>query len=104
MHQEELMDLLREAGNLGCSEVRRRQIWDVLNAAAPSALAGDGTFKLQSPEAGMRAVLDQLWKDTVLVRPEYLPKLFPAFAILCGDRHDSESLCSTVDWGYMHNE
>lgn len=96
MNQKELRDLLKEAASSDCSWERRNEIQCKLGKASP-AMKADGVYKINGQKAGMHLVLEKLYVDTIRNRPELLPSLFPAFAVICGDRQEG-IICADVDW------
>lgn len=96
MNQKEMKTLLQEAASPDCSWRRRNEIQCKLGKASP-AMQADGVYKIKGREAGMHLVLDKLYVDTIQNRPELLPLLFPAFAVICGDRQEG-IICADVDW------
>jgi len=51
-------------------------------------------------EEFLEGVVNALLFETYLTVPELLPKLLPAFALLCGNREES-SLTAHIDWAVM---
>ncbi len=45
---------------------------------------------------GIGLVLDSLWVSTVKHNPALLPTLFPAFAIMCGDKDGT--IVADINW------
>lgn len=99
MKQSELKALLKEAANPECSWQRRNEIQCKLGDAT-AAMNEDGVYKIEGREAGLHLLLDSLYVSTVQNRPELLPTLFPAFAIICGDREEG-ILVADVDWSIV---
>ncbi len=99
MDQKELKALLTEASQSGCSGRRLNEIHCKLQDAC-CAVKKDGTYKETGRRAGMSLVLDKLYVDTIQNRQEILPVLFPAFAVICGDRKDN-SLYADIDWALV---
>jgi len=99
MNQRELKALLEEAAAPNCSPQRRNQIQCLLGEAT-AAMGEDGVYKIKGRAAGLHLLLDALYVETVQHRPELLPALFPAFAIICGDRKDGH-IIAKVDWSRM---
>ena len=99
MRQIEIMELLGEAAGRRCTSARRTQI------------ACKMAESLRSPEEGMDSedegkleafnlVFTTLWERTAQNRPALLPTLFPAFALLCGDK-DDDVMLATIDWSLV---
>lgn len=99
MNQRELKTLLDEAAQQYCSRQRRNEIQVELAEASP-ALRADGVYENKGREAGMLLVLEQLYTETATHRPDLLSSLFPAFAVICGDRQDG-AICADVDWSLV---
>ncbi len=99
MNQKELKSLLDEAAQNDCSWQRRNEIHCMLGKASPG-MGADGVYEIDTPGAGIQAVLDELWVETVQNRPQLLPALFPAFAVMCGDREDG-TINAGVDWSLV---
>lgn len=93
MKQKEIRRLLEEASQLHCTWQRRNQIQCQLGEAS-AAVCGDGA---ESRVAGLQLILDKLYVDTLKSYPGYLPKLFPVFAMICGER-DNRMLVTDVNW------
>ncbi|MEY2664633.1 MAG: hypothetical protein RIT04_441 [Candidatus Parcubacteria bacterium] len=91
MNQKRIKDLLIEASQPNCTHQRRNQIHVELSKATV------GSRETDTPAAGVCVVLDILYVDTIKHHPERLPSLFPAFAVMCGDRPDSD-LVADIDW------
>ena len=99
MNQVELKALLNEAAKPGCSVQRQNEIQCLLAHASP-AMQSDGTYEPGGCGMGMLMVLEKLYVDTLQNRPELLPSLFPAFAVICGDRQD-HLMYADVDWSLI---
>ncbi|MCR4328790.1 MAG: hypothetical protein NUV53_04785 [Patescibacteria group bacterium] len=99
MNQKELKLLLQEAASPDCPWQRRNEIQCKLGEASP-AMRADGVYEIDGREAGMHLVLNQLYVDTIQNRPDLLPSLFPAFAVICGDREEG-IICADVDWLFI---
>lgn len=99
MKQRELKALLEEAASPECSWKRRNQIQIKLNEAT-AAMGEDGLYVIEGLVAGLHLLLNSLYVGTVQNRPELLPALLPAFAIICGDREDGK-LIADVDWSIV---
>jgi len=100
MDQLKIKGLLVEAARSDCPNALREEIERKLFFASPGGdddLAGRDDLR-----AGMRTVLMRLWTKTSESRPDYLPKLFPFFALLCGDRSDGDHF-ARIDW-YLLDE
>ena len=99
MNQRELKALLEEAANLGCSMQRRNEIRFIL-CDSTAAVGKDGIEEIDGPEAGLRLLAETLYHDTISNRPELLTKLFPVFAIICGNREDGMTI-TDIDWSIV---
>ena len=77
MEQRQIMALLFEASSPDCTPRERAGI-QVKLADSVNPLWGDKG----------RNILDGLFGETACNKPEYLPMLFPAFVVLCGDKDD----------------
>lgn len=93
MDQETLKNLLEEAAAPDCGLQRRSQI---------QVLLGDAVFRCGADKRGdgIRVILDSLYCDIIQHRPELLPTMFPAFAIMCGENRDGMIIAS-VDWSLV---
>ena len=99
MDQQRLMELLTEASKPECDSRRRNSIQVELGQA--SAAAGkDGVIEVEGKVAGIHLVLETLYVQTILNRPELLPTLFPAFAVICGDR-DENLVVADTNWSLV---
>ncbi len=99
MKQSELKTLLDEAAGPDCSWERRNEIHCLLDDAL-RALNPDGNYEIGGREEGMSVFLGQLYLNTLRNRPELLSSLFPAFAVICGDRTE-EVFMADVDWSLI---
>ncbi|MFA6322034.1 MAG: hypothetical protein WCX71_00985 [Candidatus Buchananbacteria bacterium] len=99
MKQEEIKALLEEAAKPTCSSVRRNDIHCRLSEAS-AAMGENGVYEVDNPEAGLIVLLDRLFISTLKNRPELLPTLFPAFAVICGDR-DEDLIIAQIDWSLV---
>ena len=95
MTQIRLKRLLEEAASQTCSAERHNAIICQLLDEAPGDLS-----RIEGEEAGIRLVLNCLWESTVQNRPDLLPSLFPAFAIMCGERKESVMIAH-IDWSLI---
>ena len=97
MEQKLLKRLLEEAAHPNCLWPQRNHIQRLLVRAAAG---GDReVLSTDDREAGIRTVLESLYVDTVRNRPDLLPTLFPAFAVMCGDR--TGTIVADVDWSLI---
>ena len=95
MTQRKVMALLREAANPACKKERRAKIGWLLQDAASGPI-----YAIEGKGAGIHAVLAQLYDDTIQHRPEILPTLFPAFAVMCGKRKRNV-IVADIDWSLV---
>jgi hypothetical protein len=99
MDQKQIMELLQEAAQPDCTCQRINQIQLELSRATV-AMGTDGVRKIEGKEAGISVVLNTLFADTFKNRRDLLPTLFPAFAIICGDRYHP-GFTTNVDWSIV---
>lgn len=99
MKQEKIMELLREAASSKCS-IKRRNLIQIELVRATAAVDEDGTTIIEGREAGISTLIGQLFHDTLVDCPAYLPKLFPVFAMACGNR-GKEMITSAVEWSLI---
>lgn len=53
--------------------------------AATAAMRDDGTYEIDTPAAGIHALLDALFVKLYQETPQLLPAMLPVFAMICGD-------------------
>lgn len=93
--QREIKDLLVELASPECSFLRHQEISQRFHEAAKRRPAPDSPNDNTSYLFVM--ILNRLLRT---VNGQYLPGLFPVFALLCGDRDDLDVLAD-VDWSLM---
>jgi len=92
MIQSEIKRLLEEAANLECSLKKRTEIQRLLE---------DEIVKGEEQTNGIKSVFNNLYVETIENRPELLPTLFPAFAVMCSERDDGMVITTRIDWELM---
>jgi hypothetical protein len=87
MKQTEIMALLKEAAEL--AQYRNTNWRDI---AKIQVMLGDAIYRSDDDSdgraEGFEIVLDSLYTHCIQENPTALPRLFPFFALLCGDRTD----------------
>ena len=97
MKQIELKKLLIEATEPGCSEERRDEILQMLKECT-NYMGADWCMISGHRAAPLQLFIKELFTGTLKNRPELLPSLFPAFAVLCGDREKKTEHTIPVEW------
>lgn len=82
MTQQELKGLLVEAAGPSCSKQRRDEIFNEMFQQFFARMDRIRTPKGDEWVRGICTALEWLWRDITQNRPDFLPSLFPAFAIL----------------------
>ena len=90
----EIRDLLLEASDVDCSPERRLAIRNHLLKKSHGGRAGDR----EHIEVGH--ILKEVFDDAAVNRPDFLPYLFPLFAVACGDRETNYDIAK-VDWSLI---
>ncbi len=86
MIQLDIKRHLDEAAIAGCSPARRDEIRDLLMQSCR--------------DDSLKAATGTLFVQTVNNHPELLPMLFPAFAVLCGERETiTQKVNNNINWG-----
>jgi len=100
MDQRKVRLLLEEYANPTCPFKRQVGIQQLLTSALyqDRAQAEDEDADQDPPGQVLRAVLASLLVETKRNRPDALLGLFPAFALLCGDRDAVGDYFTTVEW------
>ncbi len=96
MRQKEIKALLEEASQPDCPWQRRNQIQCRLVEALAMYRPVRGRAGIERAEQ-LKLLLEKLYVDTLKNYPRYLPKLFPVFAMICGDR-DDDMIVADVAW------
>lgn len=109
MKQEKVKALLEEASAISTfssnEKTREQRIWGLDERVNQIYEELEGaTFKKEDSDdpnenrdIAIRTVLFWLFYDAISHRPDYLPKLFPVFALLCGDSTDG-IIAESIDW------
>lgn len=106
MKQQQILALLKEATALKFDNIndpdfqRLNKIQIELTEAVYQDHEGQDPFN--SRAAGFQTIVGHLFVDTFRNRPDYLPALFPVFAVLCGDR--DVMILSDVDWSLLEGK
>ena len=99
MDQKQILSLLQEAASDDCTSRRANEIQCELEHAT-AAMTEKGYYAIDIPASGIQIVLAHLYLNTYQENRALLPTLFPAFAIMCGNR-DKNSLLADIDWSVM---
>lgn len=94
MQQQEIKSLLAELASPTCQIDRWHEIAEKFYAAAKRPLAPDSTY---DPTSDIFVVIIT---RLLSAKPQYLPGLFPVFAMVCGDRR-STAVVADIDWHLM---
>jgi hypothetical protein len=93
MKQSYLKQLLIEASQPTCTPERRNKIHlELTQAALPDEIG--------TPQEGVTAVLDSMYVQTIENKPQYLPALFPLFALICAER-PAQCWAADIDWSLV---
>jgi len=120
MEQKKIMELLKEAADENCVKERRDEIREEFTKAAREVSYPIGTPSeelidslsvnrhqiLPVIQEAYEMVVWDMFQETVLWHdPSYLPKLFPVFAAICGDRPKlgvggdvPDAMFAVIDW------
>ena len=96
MDQKALLFLLKEASEPECPAERIIDIAISLKGQIKRD-DSDDSDSINTRYEGMCLVFEALFNKTLDNNPGYLPKLFPVFALLCGDKED-DMLVAKIDW------
>ena len=101
MKQARIMALLIEASLLARQTEQNARRLNEIQVELASAVYDnhEGQNRLNSRAAGLRTCLNKLYVTTLTNDPSKLPGLFPAFAILCGERDGT--IIADPDWEIM---
>jgi hypothetical protein len=93
MRQQLLKQYLEKATEPDCTKGELEEISRRLRTATVQTSTAEGT---SSQENWMAEFATKLLEDVAANKPELLLGLFPAFALLCGDRNGSPF--AEIDW------
>ncbi len=94
MRQEQIIELLDEAGRPGCTDRRQKHIlYLLLNNARRNDSSGGTAHEVAN-----------LFNQTIKYRPDLLKSLFPVFAAWCGDPVGSAKIVSAIEWSLLQSE
>lgn len=96
MEQRKIMALLKEAAKPKCPAKRLTNIAIELKGVVETE-DSDGDIEIDGRSAGFAVLVESLFHQTLQNKPDQLPALFPAFAMLCGDKGE-DKLLADVDW------
>jgi hypothetical protein len=85
MTLQKIKDLLAEAAKPETPMIRLTQIQCELGHAT-AALNSDGVYEVDTPAAGIYAMVKAVFVATARLDRAMIPGLFPFFAVACGDR------------------
>ena len=103
MRQQKIMELLREAAELGqiskAGKLSSKQLGRIMRIQIELC---DARYHHRGKEAlgynsAIDCIISSLYVDAIDNCPEALPQLFPAFAALCGDRETGVWI-TKADW------
>ncbi|MFA6526565.1 MAG: hypothetical protein WCT26_04105 [Candidatus Buchananbacteria bacterium] len=94
MKHERIMELLKEA--VSATTARRNSICCELSEAT-AALDADGVYEIDTPEAGLHLVVNDLFFELEKNHPDLFPTFFPVFSMLCGNREKGGIICD-IRW------
>jgi len=99
MKQQKLKNLLEEAAGSQCSQDRRAKIQSIILGYVSKRKY---PYKITNPAESrlLKLLINELYLDTSMNRPDLLPTLFPAFVMLCS-YSESESIVENVDWSIV---
>lgn len=99
MDQKRIKELLDEAESAICTPSRANQIQSELEGSTFGRESGTMTT-LTSPGTETAFIVASLFSQTFEKYPDFLPFLFPAFAIMCGDRKKGMNFAE-VNWDIL---
>lgn len=104
MQQQTIMALLEEAAKLATDMAHNWQQVNEIQCLLGHAAyqEHEGQDPLSSRAAAIGTIIDHLYMETIRNAPERLPALFPAFALLCGDRNGT--IIARIDWSIQPNK
>ena len=98
MNQSRIKQLLEEAGAPDCDAMRYNHIWCELEHASATDGGVDEADSTSGPAVGLSIAVGRLllsaWEND---QRAALPRLFPVFALICGDK-GPDDLVANIDW------
>lgn len=90
MQTTEILKLLIEAST--ATPMRFNQIHAILGEEAPGFNKGRDQCEIDTPGAGISALMDNLIVTLYQNNPQLLPSMLPVFVLMCGDREKGHIL------------